>query len=131
MVGKWIADKYFRGYKDGDWVYWSLDPEEDVDLDSIGVWTGLLDKNGDKIYTGDIVYTAAFDNDGECYSEVMGVVGLSTVFSRYIIEENNGSWEFMDSGDVFEVLGNYYESEGKELLEKYTTSGLNNKKRKS
>ena len=79
-----------------------------IDADTICQFTGLLDKNGNKIWENDIVDT---HNRGHGYSRL-----------ERVIYENGGffpisthGWECEPDADEIEVIGNVFDN--KELLE--------------
>lgn len=95
----------------------------EVDQKTIGQYTGLTDKNGIKIFEGDIIRVKSFDWDYEyttkvyCYSHTLCVDiyraynqtydYTSIGFANYIWDEENC---------VVEVIGNIYDNP--ELLKK-------------
>lgn len=117
----------FRGKRNdnGEWIYgyllesysmkWILNPLSDggfkwflVDNNTICQFTGLFDKNGNKIWENDIVDT---HNRGVGYSRL-----------EKVIYENGGffpisthGWECEPDADEIEVIGNVFDN--KELLE--------------
>lgn len=129
----------FRGKRidTGEWVYGNLIQwrdggvtillekdgidghlEYDVDPDTVGQYTGLKDRNGKKIYEGDIVKTPLLD-------PIFGDV-LSDAFDNVAISFHNGSFVvayynvrhkiyLQDLYDEIEVIGNIHDNP--ELLE--------------
>lgn len=120
-------------YKNGEWVYGlvtklydeqfkSLPAEMtntngirgiEIDYKTIGQYTGLKDKNGNKIFEGDILKLIS-DNEISYYDVV-----YSEADYRWIIREN-GLFQYQDVLDKFverymTVAGNIYDSP--ELLE--------------
>ena len=101
----------FRGWNPelNKWVYWNLllSPTEWVErglailnLESIGEYTGLKDKNKKEIYEGDILKdTGEVKNFGYFYR-----------FGKYTDLKTDGDWAFSN-----EIIGNIYENP--ELLE--------------
>lgn len=121
-------------YKNGEWVYGlvtklydeqfkSLPAEMtntngirgiEIDYKTIGQYTGLNDKNGTKIFEGDILKFINSDNETSYYD----VVYLEAD-CRWIIRQN-GLYQYQDVLDKFverymTVAGNIYDSP--ELLE--------------
>lgn len=106
-------------YDIGEWC--------DVIPESVGQYTGLMDKNGKKIYEGDIV-KYQFDND-DCpfpnknTEKRIGRVFFSDFRASFSITAgrngsasmNNDLFKYVQNGNRVEVIGNIYDNP--ELLE--------------
>lgn len=141
--GEWINDSetYIR---DGDGIWLS---DEDLHVvtirdDTLGLYTGLTDKNGKKIFEGDIVklldkmigtvifecgaFSIAFKNEIDwdyIESEILKYTGCDNMacvcFNDNVISLWEIYWNFNEeenSLSVVEVIGNFYDNP--ELLEK-------------
>lgn len=126
----------FRGKEIGAdrWVYGSLDIHKSgvvvimsdeivtsiyarVDPDTVGQFTGLTDKNGKKIFEGDVVkrcFTLTRGPNKESRETQVGVVRYDNVTCGYLIRgacNLRRQWP----GDTIEVIGNIHDNP--ELME--------------
>ena len=91
----------------------------DIDPSTVGQYTGLTDKNGKKIFEGDIVAQSWYDFD-EPADDSFGEVGFSDCDCSFsIIDFNKNEIMSMGQGCAYyweaEVIGNIHDSP--ELLE--------------
>lgn len=89
-----------------DGVYMTYDECVEVDPETVGQFTGLTDKNGVKIFEGDIVL-----HKGEC-----GLIEYSYDYGMFEVDFDYCFASFIDiSASNCEVIGNIYDNP--ELLE--------------
>ena len=133
---------YRTSYKNGDWVYGLITrqyderfetlPAEmtntdgvsgiDVDYKTIGQFTGLIDKNGKKIFEGDILtsehYPYTSDGDKNYFAEVIWLDNRHA-FGRYRFKNPKLSVNGISQGNCgyfegwvtnWEVIGNKYDN---------------------
>ena len=121
----------FRGkYSDNDWVVGDLIQEDNtpsirenihteyrglfncyaVYSETIGQYTGIDDKNGVKVFEGDIVKGTRYPND-----EFIGVVIWDDKTASFFIEKTYLIFVAFDPSRTFEVIGNKFDNP--ELLE--------------
>jgi uncharacterized phage protein (TIGR01671 family) len=131
--GEWVEGYYLKaasdfiavddGLVDGHWELHKIDP------DTVGQFTCLVDKNGQRIFEGDIMRSDEYpysscDEKDNYYAEVcyfdncpqFGIVTCKNPLSkvRGISDGIGEGFEDNEQGAVFEVIGNIHDN--KELL---------------
>lgn len=99
-----------------DWGLPNRHLRADIDVNTLGEYTGLKDKNRKEIYEGDIV-KFRFKDDREEFPDLIGYIEYQTTFTAFRIMSNQGSFK-IDITEIkfIEVIGNIYDNP--ELLEK-------------
>jgi len=120
--------RYSQGIENaGHWVYWGLtgtDVLDCIDLDTVGQYTGLKDKNGVEIYEGDVAVKEGYlhFDDGKpnyrsevewCFAGFHTVLHCVNPSKRGI---SDGINESLEEGRGWLIIGNIHSNP--ELLEK-------------
>ena len=110
--GKWVYgsllannDKYYicKSYEEESYGFYFIE----ITLETIGQYTGLKDKNGKKIYEGDIVKAFYFEK------EVIGKIEF--IYGTFALTNSDISDNQLFIFEKLEVIGNIYDNP--ELLE--------------
>lgn len=126
VESNWVYGGIFHpNNSGGDFsIIYSYDPIEKrtVYADTVGQYTGLTDKNGTKIFEGDIV-RFQFDNDDCPFPNKRTEKHIGRVFwqsfrANFSIamgrggsqNANNDLWKYVQNGNRVEIIGNIYDN---------------------
>jgi len=88
----------------GDW---------NIKNEDVMQYTGLLDKNGNEIYEGDIFGVYSLTGDFAGTNEPRGKVIFDVELGAYCVEDVNGGWVYLSeyiTKPRYEIIGNIYEN---------------------
>ena len=108
----YINETFVNG-KSVDGIVWCQGSFYRIDPSTVGQYTGLKDKNGNRIFEWDIVKTDKFSEQNKQY-----IIKYDLQFGAFIGQDRYNIYFVTFDGDSgeFEVIGNIYDNP--ELLEK-------------
>lgn len=120
--GEWTEGYFFKSW-DKVFLLWGMTGDcpnmEEVVPETVGQFTGLCDKNGDKIFTGDIIYIkcgyglSAFVGKGIVFFDEKRLqFRVKSVEPSSFDSEKGNTYDECDFTviDSYEVIGNIYDN---------------------
>lgn len=112
--GHWVEGHYYEDLQDGEWCSWIKGCDDiihyKVDKDTLGQFTGLLDKNGKEIYEGDIIRTKRYGVvHGQSNTQGADLFRVVYKNAQFYIDNKLRHFYLQDS-KCNEVIGNIHEN---------------------
>jgi len=107
VEGYLIDQSEIRVYDDDKTTGFYTEDDYEVDPATVGQFTGLVDKNENKIFEGDIVKFVDANSEPIPFSEVITSIVWWNEFSRFTLKNTHTELSFLETDDM-EVIGNIH-----------------------
>ena len=99
-----IVQQVSRSYVEGG-LYWHIEtPAYKVDTSTVGQFTGLLDKNGNEIYEGDVIMLRK-------YKRVVKYNSRIAQFRGYLFKYNSSVELYQSESHETKIIGNIHDKQ--------------------
>jgi uncharacterized phage protein (TIGR01671 family) len=122
LTNRWVEGAYYKQeyfYGDKEDAHIIITSKENLTYDqeldfcvvipeTVGQFTGLTDKNGNKIFEGDIIKIYLYEPKGLANYEV-GCIKYDNTKARFVFCTKEGNYS-IDNSNAFEVIGNIHDN---------------------
>lgn len=112
LNGEWVEGYYLNRSNDKEDIHcimekYPVTTSKRVIPETVGQYTGLTDKNGKKIFEGDIIKIYLYDDIRLANYEI-GNIKYDETKARYIFCTEDGCYS-IDNSNEYEVIGNIHD----------------------